>query len=284
MSTGLHDYTPFEHHGWEGFHLDNPPALGWIGGEDLVRHALSFPHDTIRDRSGASVWRVEAPHGAAFVKHFKGLKNDPSGRQPRLDHKFKWRYRLSRAIHTLKISQQMNDAGILTPHVVLAARRLDDLDATDVLITEPVEGLCLAKRLFRTDYYTRHRLLEVAGHEIARLHEAGFTHGDFLPANVFLTPDDQRLVFLDNDRTQRSTRGQHRNLTQFLYRVLVTYGYEHAFTFMNAYDRARNVTDPRQRRRRWRSLLRDVSKRVNGQYLPLLDKSYRIKDEPFDKT
>ena len=43
----------------------------------------------------------------------------------------------------------------------------------------------------------------------------------------------------------------------------------------NAYDRARNVTDPRQRRRRWRSLLRDVSKRVNGQYLPLLEERVR---------
>jgi Ser/Thr protein kinase RdoA (MazF antagonist) len=44
-------------------------------------------------------------------------------------------------------------------------------------------------------------LLAGLGAEVARLHRAGFVHGDLVPANVRLV--GERFVFLDNDRTRR---------------------------------------------------------------------------------
>src|SRR5205823_2160469 len=45
-------------------------------------------------------------------------------------------------------------------------------------------------------------LLGRLGAEVARLHRAGFVHGDLVPANIRLV--GERFVFLDNDRTRRS--------------------------------------------------------------------------------
>src|SRR5207253_11452675 len=45
-------------------------------------------------------------------------------------------------------------------------------------------------------------LLGRLGAEVARLHRAGFVHGDLVPANIRLV--GECFVFLDNDRTRRS--------------------------------------------------------------------------------
>jgi hypothetical protein len=59
-------------------------------------------------------------------------------------------------------------------------------------------------------------LLRRLGAEIARLHGAGFVHGDLVPPNLRVT--GERFVFLDNDRTRRSRLLVHlagrRNLVQ----------------------------------------------------------------------
>jgi hypothetical protein len=46
------------------------------------------------------------------------------------------------------------------------------------------------------------RFLRRLGHEVGRLHEAGFVHGDLVPSN--LRSDGDRFAWLDHDRTRRS--------------------------------------------------------------------------------
>lgn len=55
-------------------------------------------------------------------------------------------------------------------------------------------------------------LLRRLGTEVARLHAAGFVHGDLVPPN--LRWRDGTFVFLDNDRTRRAWPGARRNLVQ----------------------------------------------------------------------
>jgi hypothetical protein len=57
-------------------------------------------------------------------------------------------------------------------------------------------------------------VLRALGAEVARLHQAGFVHGDLVPPNVRRT--DAGFVFLDNDRTRRMPLAlvARRNLVQ----------------------------------------------------------------------
>jgi aminoglycoside phosphotransferase (APT) family kinase protein len=62
-------------------------------------------------------------------------------------------------------------------------------------------------------------VLRALGAEVARLHRAGYIHGDLTPFNVLATADD--IAFIDHERTKRTpaatlnvTRSRMRNLVQ----------------------------------------------------------------------
>jgi hypothetical protein len=97
---------------------------------------------------------------------------------------------------------------------VLAARRA----GAGLLVMRDAggEGLLGALERCRATPALKRRLLGTLGDEIARLHTAGFVHGDLVPANVLVR--EPGFVFLDNDRTRRSRvlvwLGAYRNLVQ----------------------------------------------------------------------
>ena len=67
---------------------------------------------------------------------------------------------------------------------------------------------------------SKRALLRALGGEIARLHRAGFIHGDLTPHNIFVGGGVRpRFIFIDHDRTRRAAalgrrRRQLRNLVQ----------------------------------------------------------------------
>jgi lipopolysaccharide kinase (Kdo/WaaP) family protein len=135
------------------------------------------------------------PGGTLFVKTW-----DPPGG---------WR-----ATRAHRIGEALRAAGFGAPVVVVAARR----GGAGLLVTRDVGGEDLLAAVARRRGARREKrlLLRRLGAEIARLHEAGFVHGDLVPPNVRVVGD--RFVLLDNDRTRRSALlvrlGGRRNLVQ----------------------------------------------------------------------
>jgi hypothetical protein len=105
-----------------------------------------------------------------------------------------------RALRAFRMGSALDGVGLGAPAVVLAARRGDE----GVLVTCDTggEGLVEAVRRHAATPRAKRALLAALGAEVARLHRAGFVHGDLVPANVHLV--GERFVFLDNDRTRRS--------------------------------------------------------------------------------
>jgi hypothetical protein len=105
-----------------------------------------------------------------------------------------------RALRAFRMGTALGDVGFAAPAVVLAAVRGDE----GLLVTRDTGGEGLLEALGRhaTARRAKRPLLAALGAEVARLHRAGFVHGDLVPANVRLV--GERFVFLDNDRTRRS--------------------------------------------------------------------------------
>ena len=124
-----------------------------------------------------------------------------------------------RAGQAFRATRMLAAAGFGVPEALLVARR----GAAGLLVTRDTGGEDLAHAVGRLGSAgdregrrVKRRLLRLLGAEVARLHSAGFVHGDLVPPNVRVS--DGRLVFLDNDRTRRSrflvALGARRNLVQ----------------------------------------------------------------------
>ena len=97
----------------------------------------------------------------------------------------------------------------------------------EILLMEEVKGQSLLRLLSRrlgpplADLTARRRLLRGVGREVARMHAAGWVHGDLRLGNVLLrdvAPDrEPRFCFLDNESSRKSNRPglRERNLVQF---------------------------------------------------------------------
>jgi lipopolysaccharide kinase (Kdo/WaaP) family protein len=117
-----------------------------------------------------------------------------------------------RAMRAFWVGRALAAAGFAVPAVVLVARRGQE----GLLVTRDVGGRDLIAAVTAAGPAERRALLRRLGAEVARLHEAGFVHGDLVPPNVRLVGD--AFVLLDNDRTRRSRVlvwiGGRRNLVQ----------------------------------------------------------------------
>ena len=76
------------------------------------------------------------------------------------------------------------------------------------------------RHLKRAELASRRIVLRALGAEIARLHRAGYIHGDLTPYNIFVTGlQPPQFVFIDHERTRRTIlsrfeRPRMRNLVQ----------------------------------------------------------------------
>jgi hypothetical protein len=134
--------------------------------------------------------------------------------------------RPSKALRALVMSGELERAGLAAARVLAAGERrrfgilrgaflvTEELDAPDVrdfIGALAAGGSVKVKRCF----------LGMLGRHVARLHEAGFCHGDLVPTNVRVRGGsvEPEIVLLDNDRTcMRSRpvrlRQARRNLVQ----------------------------------------------------------------------
>ena len=183
-------YVRWHEDGWRGWRAgDAALDVGaWLaadggGGGRRSRHARSQ--------------RVETDAGVVFVKSYPA----PGAR---------------RARRAFAMGRALAAAGFAAPRALLVGWR----DEAGVLVTADAGGenlLALVAGLAGADP-TRRRakraLLRRLGAEVARLHRAGFVHGDLVPPN--LRWRDGAPVYLDNDRTRHAVLavGARRNLVQ----------------------------------------------------------------------
>jgi hypothetical protein len=151
------------------------------------------------------------PQADLFVKCFDAPK--------RLE-RLKACLRGSRARRAERITASLTSAGFSAPGILL--RGMHHESRRELLVTARAEGdgpLMTLNRL-NGSIAAKRALLCALGTEIARLHRAGFIHGDLTPFNIrIVVGEAPRFAFLDNERTRRNVvigRGRHRlrNLVQ----------------------------------------------------------------------
>ena len=172
---------------------------------------------------------IETPHGVCHVKSYPS----PDGR---------------RALRAFGMGRALAAAGFAAPVTLLVGRR----GRAGLLVTADAGGEDLLVALARLaspgdDMRARKRdLLRRLGTEVARLHAAGFVHGDLVPPN--LRWRDGAFVFLDNDRTRRGWPGARRNLVQLGRFVVAGITASDRARVLRAYASARGL-DRRRRHR-----------------------------------
>ena len=181
-------YVRWHEDGWRGWRAGDAArdVAAWLAADDggggrRSRHARSQ--------------RVETDDGVVFVKSYPA----PGAR---------------RARRAFLMGRALAAAGFAAPRTLLVGWR----DEAGVLVTADAGGddlLVLVASLAGADPARRRvkrALLRRLGAEVARLHRAGFVHGDLVPPN--LRWRDGAPVYLDNDRTRRLPVGARRNLVQ----------------------------------------------------------------------
>jgi hypothetical protein len=127
-------------------------------------------------------------------------------------------FRRRRAAHVAVISKHLRADGIGVAEILLlgAERR----GGREIIVTAQVDGSNLVRHLKRATLASRRVVLRALGAEIARLHRAGYIHGDLTPYNIFVTGlEPPQFVFIDHERTRRTIlsrfeRPRMRNLVQ----------------------------------------------------------------------
>lgn len=133
----------------------------------------------------------------------------------------------SRARRSVTRELQLQDFGFNTPKTVcLIEHRRFGAVQQSVLVSETLLGSTSIKALLRDPSWglvqnrsRKRQLLRALALEVARLHEAGFYHGDMNAGNIFCRIDSKPVFYwLDNERTARyrklSLRARSHNLTQ----------------------------------------------------------------------
>jgi len=165
---------PWQAEGWRGW-------VDAAAGIDPAACLAAAAGDVGRASRHARTLSLSAAGGALFVKTYPA----PGG----------WR-----AARALRMGQALAAAGLAAPEVVAAARR----GGAGLLVMRDVGGedLLAAVARRRARRGEKRALLRRLGTEVARLHRAGFVHGDLVPPNVRVV--GECFIFLDNDRTRRS--------------------------------------------------------------------------------
>jgi Lipopolysaccharide kinase (Kdo/WaaP) family len=170
----------------------------------------------------------------------------------------------SHALHVAAISDQLALAGIGVPRVILYGR--ENRGGREVVITERAPGQMVPRWLKggREQLAFKRALLRTLGAQIAKLHRAGFIHGDLTPFNVVVAGDREppRISFIDHERTRRTclarfARPRLRNLVQLGRFDLPGLATTDRMRVWSAYARAMGVGDPRAERNRIARMLRE---------------------------
>jgi hypothetical protein len=205
-----------ERGGWR-FEVDGGRDADGIDRERLVTFAIEVAAGRagrqVR-RSRSATTRVAEFGDAAPVDVFFKVLEPPRG----VAAIKRW-FRSAGAEHIARISAALAAHGIGVPPVLLRGREL--ATGRELVVTARLAGFMVARHLGpRRDSLAHKRLvLNALGAQAARLHRAGFIHGDLTPFNVFVMPGEPPpIVFIDHERTRRPRfafgRARLRNLVQ----------------------------------------------------------------------
>jgi len=184
--------------------------------EQLITLALAAVGGTVgralrRSRS-ATTFKVSLGKGSPREVFIKVLD------RPRGLKRLKTMVRGPRSLHVARVTAALGMAGLLAPPVLLYGN--EPASGREILLTAWAEGDGPFKALDGAIGHKR-PMLRALGAEIARLHRAGFVHGDLTPFNMFIVfGEPPRFIFVDHERTRRRTfimgrqRRQLRNLVQ----------------------------------------------------------------------
>lgn len=114
-----------------------------------------------------------------------------------------------RAAHAARAAHVLRETGFRTFEPVAALRSpASDGQQSSWLVLRPLQGVTLRERLQGASPGQRVALLRDTVHEVARLHNAKFCHGDLKPSNILVLTDapanTPSLGFIDLDRTRRA--------------------------------------------------------------------------------
>ena len=154
---------------------------GWCGSDDAMARSWLAASASGEGRRSRHARTLQL--GEVYVKRYPA----PAG---------------PKALHAWRMGETLRAAGFAVPVPLLAATHA----AEGILVTRDVGGddlLAYVAGLRAAPQPTvKRRLLARLGREVARLHNAGFVHGDLVPSNVRVVGEG--LVWLDHDRSRHS--------------------------------------------------------------------------------
>jgi len=165
--------------------------------------------------------------------------------------RFKDLFRDSKAVRALRQGEALTAQGFHVPLALAAGeqRSRGSLKRAFLLTADveakPIAGLLqerFAPPLDRLRLAKKRRWLRGLALEIRRLHELGFVHGDLVPSNILVRPEQEEVLFfyMDNDRTRRypywlPQRLRRRNLVQLNRFVLPGISLQDRMRFLRTY-------------------------------------------------
>jgi tRNA A-37 threonylcarbamoyl transferase component Bud32 len=213
-------------------------------------------------------------------------------------HRYRWSdllkglARPSRTERASTMSQALQRAGFDAPRVVLWGHRMARLTGEELLVTEEIAAPevrdVIAATAPERSPAAKRSFLRRLGQCVARLHEAGFCHGDLVPTNLRVRGDaaNPGFVFLDNDRTRRrrrpvSLRRSARNLVQLNRFVVPALTATDRWRVFRAYADARRLARGARRDLARRVILKTVERRRRFDGIDAADRmSFRMLMRP----
>jgi len=208
--------VPLTRGGWTFFLPDYDARFSEELREGLIDSAFAAIDGSLATRvrrsRHAETWREHFNQAGGLDAYFKVL--DPI----RGANRIKWLFKRRRAAHVASISERLRADGIGVPEILLLGAQRSG--GREIIVTVRVDGFNLVRQLKRTKLASRRVVLRALGMEVARLHRAGYIHGDLTPYNIFVTGvEPPQFVFIDHERTRRTIlsrfeRPRMRNLVQ----------------------------------------------------------------------
>ncbi len=247
--TAGFDGVPLTRGGWTFFLPGYDARFSEELRERLIDSAFAAIDGTaatrVRRSRHAETWFEHFDQVGGVKAYFKVL--DPIHGLSRI----RWIFRRRRAAHVASISDHLRADAIGVPEILLLG--VEHRGGRELIVTARVEGFNVVRHLKRAKLAARRVVLRALGAEVARLHRAGYIHGDLTPFNIFVTGlEPPKFVFIDHERTRRTIlsrfeRPRIRNLVQLGHlelagvsntdRMRVWCGYAAAFSAQRAQRR-----------------------------------------------
>jgi len=253
------DGVPLTRGGWTFFLPDYDARYSEELRERLIDSAFAAIDGTLSTRvrrsRHAETWFEHFDQVGGLAAYFKVL--DPI----RGLNRVRWIFRRRRAAHVASVSEHLRADAVGVPEILLlgAERR----GGREIIVTARVEGFSVARHLRRAKLASRRVVLRALGAEVARLHRAGYIHGDLSPFNIFVTGlEPPQFVFIDHERTRRTilsrfARPRMRNLVQLGHLELFGITNTDRMRVWCGYSATFSVRRRRVERRRIAAMLRD---------------------------